>query len=365
MSIQLVTVGDLMLTRPVDTSGAPAVWNAFRAADLVFANLEVPLTDRGYPADKAIAFRSPPELASEFSRLGIDVVSIANNHGLDFGPEGLLQTLEVVRGAGTAIVGGGVNAEDAFRPAIFTRGGLKVAFIGIACTLPPGYGATAVRPGIAPVRVMSQFVIDAVSLDEQPGCAPYVRTWALEDDVAAACSAIRRARREADLVVVGIHWGVPNGWVAQFQDALAEYQRPLGRTLVEAGAHLVVGHHPHTLHGIERHGGGWILYSIGNFLFHSVAGPGLTLSRTYPPYRLESLQGREAAESAIFTVQLSGAGVEEIALTPMIMNGQGEPELLYGDEARTVLERVDRLSRPLGVAISMERNRGIAVERGR
>lgn len=363
MSIQLVTVGDLMLTRPVDTSGAPEVWRGFREADLVFANLEVPLTDRGYPADKAIAFRSPPALATEFARLGIDVLSIANNHGLDFGTEGLLQTLEVVRGAGTAIVGGGATAEEAFRPAIFTRDGLKVAFLGMACTLPPGYGATAVRPGIAPIRVISQFVIDAVSLDEQPGCAPYVRTWALEDDVAAACAAVRRARSEADLVVIGIHWGVPNGWVAQFQDPLAEYQRPLGQALVEAGAHLVVGHHPHTLHGIERHGDGWILYSVGNFLFHSVAGPGLTLSRTYPPYRLESLQGREAAESAIFAVRLSAAGVEEIALRPMVMNGQGEPELLQGAEARTVLERVDRLSRGMGVSVSVEGERGVVVAR--
>lgn len=363
--VTLALVGDVMLAGPLRGPGDPGVQRLLGESQLVFANLEVPLTNRGYPADKAITFRSPPELASELRHFGFDVVTIANNHALDYGPEGLLQTLDVVRGADVAIVGGGRERNEALAPAFFEVGGLRIAFLGLACTLPPGYAASEQRPGIAGIRVISQFVVDAVSLDEQPGMAPFVSTWTLEDDVAVACDAIRAARRQSDLVVVGIHWGVPNGWVARYQDVLASYQLPLGHALVDAGADLVVGHHPHCLHGIEQWGRGWILYSVGNFLFHSLGeGSALALSRPYPPYLLESLSGREAKESAIFTVRAGSTGVEQLEITPVLLDDSGEPRLLRGDDARRVLERVDALSRPLGVSLDIDLNRGTGVVTG-
>lgn len=353
--VTLAAVGDLMLTHPVSEGSDPAVWAALREADLVFANLEAPMTDRGYPADKTVAFRTSPALAPELPRLGIDVVTIANNHALDYGHEGLLHTLELVREEGVAIVGGGRNRLEALAPSIVASKGLTVAFVGLASTLPPGYAASDSRPGIAPVRVASQFVIDGAALEEQPGMAPLVKTWALEDDTQAACEAVRRAKAQADVVVVGIHWGVPNGWVAQSQDVLADYQRPLGQALIEAGASLIIGTHPHCLHGIEQYKGGWIAYSLGNFLFHSLAvGGGLEFSRPYPVYKLESLMNREARESCILKAELTAEGVAALTLTPIYTDDAGEPVRLHGSEAAVVLARMNRLSRPLGVEVTSE-----------
>jgi poly-gamma-glutamate capsule biosynthesis protein CapA/YwtB (metallophosphatase superfamily) len=109
--------------------------------------------------------------------------------------------------------------------------------------------------------------------------APWVETELSEQDVLAAERWVAAAREEADLVVVHVHWGVPNGWCAAFQGPLADYQRPLGRRLVEAGADLVVGHHPHVVHGVEAHAGGLIAYSLGNFFFHGMAEAELVLGR--------------------------------------------------------------------------------------
>ena len=146
-----------------------------------------------------------------------------------------------------------------------------MAVFGLASTLPPGFAAGPGRPGIAPVRARSRFYVDAVTLDEQPGMSPWVETEAVEEDVRRTCERIRSAREETDLVMIHIHWGIPNGWCAAFQGPLADYQRPLGRALIDAGADLVVGHHPHVVHGVERYKDGLIVYSLGHFLFHSMS----------------------------------------------------------------------------------------------
>ncbi len=153
--------------------------------------------------------------------------------------------------------------------------------------------------------------------------------------------------------------GVPKGWVAEFQDILAEYQIPLGHALVDAGADLIIGHHPHTLHGIERYGPGWIIYSAGNFLFHQIAvGTGLRLSRPYPPYRLETLTGREVRESAVFRITLSADGVKGIQLVSVLLDAAGEPETLTGEEAHILLGRVNGYCAPLGSRILTVGDRG-------
>lgn len=324
-------------------------------ADALFANLEVPLTDRGHPADKAIAFRSPPNLARELAELGIDVVTVANNHALDYGIEGLRQTRRVLEEAGVACVGAGENISEAFEATTLEVAGRQVAFVGMACTLPTGYAASEVRPGLAPVRVMSEFLIDPVTIGEQPGMAPYVRTSALEGDVDRACAAVHRAAGWADIVVVGIHWGVPNGWVAEFQDEIAEYQRPLGRALADAGADLVVGHHPHCLHAIETAGRACILYSTGNFLFHTMSvDNGLALSRAYPPYRLDSLSGRRSRESAMFRAEISGGGISALKVLPVLLDDDGEPQSLAGDEALVVLEDLAKRSGALDTTLQVD-----------
>ncbi len=231
-------------------------------------NLEIPLTTSNEKAEKAFTLKADPKLAHDLKQAGFDAVTVANNHALDYGWNGLRETLEALDEAEIASFGGGATSEEAYAPRYFETELGVVALFGIACTLPPGFAAGKNRPGVAPVRVTERYAVDPLVQTEQPGMAPFVHTAVHEPDVATVCAAISAARTRADLIVVMAHWGVPHGWAAPSYGPLATYQRPLGRRLIDAGADLVIGHHPHVLHEIERYAGGLIAYSIGNFVFH-------------------------------------------------------------------------------------------------
>ncbi|MGH6960549.1 MAG: CapA family protein, partial [Dongiaceae bacterium] len=247
----------------------------------------------------------------------------------------------------------------ALAPAVLPAGDARVAFLGMASTLPVGSGAAPDRPGIAPVRVTTSYVVDGTGLDETPGIAPFVETRAWPADIQAVTSAVTSAKRNADACIVGIHWGVPHGFVAQFQDLLATYQRPLARALVEAGADVIVGHHPHMLHGIEVIDGRPVFYSLGNFLFHSVTvGKFPRLRRTDPPYSWRSLRSKINLDSVVAVVTFIAGRPSAIEMIPIMMNGAGDPELAEAGDAARILSTLADLSAPLGVTISIEGARG-------
>lgn len=350
MAVATVLVtGDLLLTRP--PAGEALGW--LDEAALAFVNLEVPLCAGGRPADKLINVRASPELARPLRDAGADVATVANNHALDFGVEGLRQTLAALREAGIRAVGGGETLEEAFAPAVVEVDGTRVACLGMSASLPPGFAAGATWPGVAPVRATYSVLLDGPTLEEQPGCSPYVVTALVEEDARRAEDAVRAARERADVVVVAIHWGIPAGWVAAFQGPLADYQRPLGRRLTEAGADLVVGHHPHTLHGVERHGRGVVCYSLGNFVFHLLGGGGeLVVSRpSAPRYDLTSLVSGEAREGAVLVAEVAGGTLRGARLRPVVLDDAGDPRPA-GARAGPILERVRAQSRRLGTDLA-------------
>lgn len=362
-SMTIALVGDLMLEHAIvhggRSPGSARVFELLHGADLVFVNLECPLTTRGSPADKHVAFRSDPALARELRAAGIDVATVANNHLFDYGVEGMYDTVDALRAAGVAAVGAGRTVAEALAPAVLTTAGTRVSFIGLSATLPTGSGAAEDRPGMAPVRVTTSYVIDSAALDETPGAAPVVETRCWPEDVAAAAAAVTAAKRAADLCVVGIHWGVPNGWVAQFQDPVATYQRPLAEALVDAGADVIVGHHSHVLHGIDVINGRPVFYSLGNFLFHSVT-PGRfpKLRRTDPPYSWRSLRSPINLDSVVALATCQAGAVRTIDLVPVMMNAEGDPELAVGADAARILAGLADLSEPYEMKIAINGSRG-------
>ncbi len=263
----VVLTGDTVLTREPKVD--PRLTSLLTQAPIAVANLEVPLTGDGPAAEKASTHRADPGVARWLTTLGITAVSLANNHAMDYGADGLTNTLHALRGAAVASLGAGVNlaAARAAHHAVTPAG--TVACLGLSSSLPPGFAATSTRPGVAPLRVRQQVSIDPALAAEQPGMAPYVHTQAHGPDLSAAVESVARAASRADLVVVLIHWGVPHGFAAASYGTLAQYQRPVGQALIDAGAHLVVGHHPHAVHPLEAHGHGLIAYSVGNFMFHN------------------------------------------------------------------------------------------------
>lgn len=210
--------------------------NEIEAADLFMVNQEFPFTDRGKAAeDKQFTFRLPPERIHILKEMGIDVVTLANNHILDFGPEGITDSILALDQAGILHVGAGENINEAKAMVTVELCGRTVGFLGVSRVyMSADWAAGYSHPGVF---------------------STYDPTLALEE--------IRKAREQVDYLVVYVHWGVER------ETAPKEYQRTMGRQYIDAGADLVIGSHPHVLQPMEYYNGKPIVYSLGNFVFGS------------------------------------------------------------------------------------------------
>lgn len=334
---RLLFVGDIAPgTLREDNLAVTKEWLASLDFHRGVGNLETPLTTRGRPATKLVAWRSPPQAAHLLRDLGIDVVSLANNHALDYGVEGLANTLEALAQAEVDVAGAGMDLDQALAPALleFDRW-TRVALVAVACTLPLGFSAGKDRPGVVPIRITTSYVFDPIDLQEEPGCSPtFIHTKTDPDDVSQICQQLAVLKKEGYVVVVSIHWG------NAFQKRLAEYQRPLARALVEAGGDLIVGHHPHTFHGVEIMGRSVILYSLGDFVMdaelvnraHQSLPQGMAATWNMSP------------ESLAITVDILNGSISNIEVYPVIIDAQGIPLPLEGERADEVLDEVETLS---------------------
>ncbi len=205
-------------------------------SDLFMANLEFPFSDRGTKAaDKQYTFRVSPSRVSILQEIGPDLVTVANNHALDYGTDALIDTCDTLDAAGVLHVGAGKNLEEAKKPQIIEKNGKKIGFLGVTRVFPTGdWAASATRPGM-----FSAY------------------------DTAPVVNEIKKLKEQCDYLVVYIHWGIERNTQPE------SYQREMGHQYIDAGADLVVGSHPHVLQGIENYNGKWILYSLGNFVFGS------------------------------------------------------------------------------------------------
>jgi poly-gamma-glutamate synthesis protein (capsule biosynthesis protein) len=243
--IELVATGDIMLARTVEErmnqygSLYPfqAVYHLLQAADIAVGNLETPFTVSGQPADKRFIFRAHPEHISALQAVGFDVLSLANNHILDFPPDSMDDTLATLADLGIATVGVGRGEAAAHRPAVLEVKGIKVAFLAFA----------------APRWRNSPEVPTATDSEANAAVA-----WAEPEPVRRA---VAQARQEADLVIVLLHMGT------EYEAQANQEQRAVAHAAVEAGASLVIGHHPHVLQDVEIYQGVPIVYSLGNFVF--------------------------------------------------------------------------------------------------
>ncbi|MGF7045818.1 poly-gamma-glutamate synthesis protein (capsule biosynthesis protein) [Paenibacillus sp. DS2015] len=206
----------------------------FLKDDLTFANLETPVTTMGVGAlNKQFVFKSSPEALEAIKQAGIDAVSLANNHILDQGESGLLDTLEYLDKSGVEYAGAGKNAAEAYAPKYFTRKGVNIALVSASRVVPvESWYAGKDKPGVAQAYNPDQVI-----------------------------SSIAEARKNADIVIVMAHWGKEKATV------LEDHQTTLAHSFVDAGADLVIGGHPHVLQGLEQYKGKWIAYSTGNFIF--------------------------------------------------------------------------------------------------
>jgi len=238
-SITLAFAGDVnfadrtagLLADPATAFGP--VTAVLRSADFTALNLETAITTRGTPQPKTFHFRAPPAAFTALRDAGIDLVTMANNHALDYGPVGLADTLAAARAARFPYVGIGASAAAAWAPYVTTVKGVKIAVIGVSqvAELASSWVATPRRPGEA----------NAI-------------------DLGRTLAAVRSARRLASVVIVFMHWGTEG------QACPDQAQLSLAHRLAAAGASIIVGAHAHMLQGSGWLGRTFVAYGLGNFL---------------------------------------------------------------------------------------------------
>jgi poly-gamma-glutamate synthesis protein (capsule biosynthesis protein) len=250
--ISLVFVGDVMLSRGVarhvtKTQGKDFTFTfrevapILRDADLAFGNLESPISGRGEKLAKKYVFNAPPEAIEGIAYAGFDVLSLANNHILDYGELALTDTLRYLDQAAIHAVGLTQPGRLRQTPVVIERGGLRLAYLGYAdpagkYSYPPAFKQFPVRPAeLGKARV--------------------------EEEIAAIDQFV-------DLVLVSVHWGT------EYRSLPDERQVEMARFMIDAGADIVIGHHPHVVQPVERYRQGIIFYSLGNFVFDQYTRPG-------------------------------------------------------------------------------------------
>lgn len=236
-TVRFMAVGDIMLGRGVGNrirkygTGwlCEKTSSVLTNADILFGNLESPLTTRYAPTHTENVFMSNPKMAKELASTGFNVLSVANNHAFDQGRTGLQHTLNHLKDAGIIAVGGGVGPKEPYAAKVIEKNGVKIAFIGAQNVIPSS--VETIKAGIAQLDVYHQL------------------------------KEIKSVRSKVDFIIVSLHWG------GEYAHTPSAKQKEIAHKFIDAGADIILGHHAHVLQGIERYKGGIIVYSLGNFAF--------------------------------------------------------------------------------------------------
>jgi poly-gamma-glutamate capsule biosynthesis protein CapA/YwtB (metallophosphatase superfamily) len=311
----IAAVGDLMLggrVEPFLKEFGPAypfteVMPTLGKADVVVGNLESPISLRGKAVEnKKFTLRAGPLAATALRQAGVRVVTLANNHSMDFGPLALQDTLAALDENGILSAGAGMDLDDARSPALLKVKGKTLAFLSYSLTFPLEFFASVSRPGTA------------------PGYSDYVKTD------------IEKARKRADLVIVSFHWG------AELMTAAKDYQVELSHQAIDWGADLVLGHHPHVLQELEIYKGRLIAYSLGNFVFGS--------------------ESNRTNTSMILLLTFQGNTLVRVEAVPLDVNNyrvKYRPHILTGPAAADVVAAINTASERFRTKLEIRKDRGI------
>ncbi len=292
----LVFGGDVMLARHVQekqmekgsfTCAFSGIADYFSRADLAVVNLESPLTDKGPYPRTGFIFKARPENIAGLQVAGIDTVFLANNHFGNAGLYGMDFTLQFLSGYGIEFVGAGQNKSEAYQGKIVTGGDLQVGLINQSYNV-PYYAATDNRPGIA--------VFDLKRLEQE--------ILALKN-------------KGADIIVASLHGGI------EYVRDPNQEQIAFAHTAIDAGADVVIGHHPHWIQTIEKYKGKYIFYSLGNLIF-------------------DQNWSRETSEGLVIAVKVRDKKIVGFELKPVIIEDNFRPRFASRQEAEQILAGIDQ-----------------------
>ena len=283
--ITLVACGDIGLYGELEqkfiTEGTYAILNntldIFKEADLIFGNLEGPISELGTPVNP-VPFpnlRMHPDCSKFLKEAGFNIINISNNHMLDYGKEALLDTIERLNEANIPFIGAGKNSEEAWTPNIIRVKNIKIGFFGI-------------------------HEAGAAASHKEPGASKFEKDLAL--------SSIKKLKQSADIIVVSMHFGF------DYFSIPSPYHIRLCRMLIDEGADLILGHHPHVPQPFEKYKNGLIVYSLGNFLFY-LGEPATQASK----------------EGFLLKVGFTKTGIKKYNFIPYMMNNDYFVQILDGE----------------------------------
>lgn len=279
--------------------------------------------------------RLHPRMAGIWKAAGIDVVSLASNHAMDWGPDALIDTIGMFRDMGKQVIGAGRDAEEARKPAIIERNGVRIAILAYCSVLRSGQAAGKGKVGIAPMRAHNHYLAE----EFQPGTPPKIVTVPYEEDVLAMQEDIRKAKQQADAVVMSIHWGL-----RLVPKTICTYQPPVAHAAIDAGADLILGHHAHSIKAIEVYKGKVCFYSIGNFM---TTGALRTSAGSYDwnlvwlsidkecqwPQGMYNFPSH-CRKTMVAKAVIGKKGVERVSFLPAFINHRAQPYVVSPDDPK-------------------------------
>ena len=288
----------------------------------------------------ALRRRSQPGSAGYglvYTACGFDILSLASNHSMDWGPDAMLDTKELLEKKGFLTVGVGENLKEARKPAFIERNGIKVGFLDYCSVLHEGYEAGPNKPGVAPLRIHTYYE----PFDYQAGIPPKVVTIPYEDDLKDMLDDIQAAKKQADILVLSLHWGIH--FIPRM---MADYQPLVAHLAFDAGADIILGHHAHVPKAIEVYKGKICFHSLSNFI---MTAPGTTDPQQVEQLRTKFLKrygtdidpeypylpyGKDAQRSLVAQAVLTKKGVSQVSFLPALINKQYQPEILHRNDPR-------------------------------
>lgn len=264
------------------------------SSDLFFLNNEFTFSNRGAPLNgKYYTFRTDPSRVNILKELGVDVVSLSNNHIYDFGPDALSDTLTTLRNSDIPYFGGGNNINEARKPVYFIVNGIKIAFVGASRA--------------EKIRYTPQ------ASESSPGIL-------LAYNDAEYLDVIKQAKKYSDYVIAYIHWGTEDS------HTVTDYQKSMGHAFIDAGADIVVGGHPHVLQGIEYYNNKPILYSLGDFWFNN-----------------------ETKETGVINIDINANGLMNTSFLPCMQKDLSTTLETDANETRRIYDFLQKMS--FGISI--------------
>ena len=363
-SVLIHAVGDVA-PRRIEAGKPPgslfdAVAAKIREADISVCQLERTLSSRGSAegrdADtdgRAWHSRNHPENVESLVHAGFHLATFASNHCCDWGPDALLDTIDLLHARGIEVVGAGKDIKEAHKPAVFERNGTRIVFLDYNCVLPKDYEAREGKPGCAGIHVSTYYEPE----EYQPGTPPRIITIPLEEDVVALEEDIRQAKGKADVVVMSVHWGVH-----RIPAVLADYEFTIGHRAIDAGVDLILGTHTHVLKGVEVYKDKVIFHNLGNFAFDYEPPDWQPPEGAVKAVRRER-QAKygyamkiEKRYSIMVRCVVRDKQLWRVSFLPALINDNSEPRFLKPDEPvfDDVVQYLNKLSRDLGSEFRVE-----------